>query len=93
MTQNALPLELDESDTEASLIRRLGEHGAQVFVMDVTGQARIQRYRSAILGGGLDCVIVGRAPNGKPETYAQLFERHFGEPLQLKRKGKSHDQT
>jgi hypothetical protein len=90
-SQNALPLNdplLEESSGENFLIRRLGEHGHPVFVMDLTVSARIAHYRKTILEAGLDATVIGRAPNGKPETYAQFFHRHFGEPLTTKAKVK-----
>lgn len=66
---------------EAWLIHRLGDHGRHVEdgVTDVT--VRRERIRAAILEGTLDTVVVGRAASGKPETYAEAFERLYGEPL------------
>lgn len=45
------------------------------------------RLRAAITTEGYEHVIAGRAPNGKPETLEQAFERIFGEPL-IARKGR-----
>lgn len=90
-SQNSLDLSepnLEESSGENFLLRRLGEHGHPVFVMDLTSSARIAHYRKTILDAGLDATVIGRAPNGKPETYAQFFHRHFGEPLEPKRNGR-----
>jgi hypothetical protein len=86
-SQNALPLNdplLEDSTGECFLLRRLQDHHAPVFVMDAPTPERIERYRTKIIEAGLDAVIVGRAPDKRPETYAQLFERLFNEPLQPK---------
>lgn len=63
-------------------VRRLGDHGRRVEdgVTDVT--VRRERIRAAILEGGLGAVVAGRGASGKPETYAQVFVRLYGEPLE-----------
>ncbi len=73
------PLDLT---AEAWLIRRLGNHGRHVEdgVTDVA--IRRERIRAALLEGGLEVVVVGRGASGKPETYAQVFGRLYGEPLE-----------
>lgn len=76
-------------DAEAYLARRLGEHGTRVFTGVTDAQIRKDRFRAAIIDGGHSCTIIGRNLAGKVETYAQLFERMFNEPLIAKtRKGK-----
>lgn len=74
---------------------------AELFVKRLNEQRRpiahgtsIEQIRAAILAGGVDWAIFGRAPNRKPETYAQAFERLFGEPLVPKPlKGKERKST
>lgn len=67
--------------SEAWLIRRLGEHGRHIEdgVTDVA--IRRERIRAAILEGGLEAVVAGRGSSGKPETYAEVFARLYGELL------------
>jgi hypothetical protein len=90
MSQPQGAFSFKDFDAEVYLTRRLGEHGAKIFEGDTTPQARRERFRSAIVTHGLDYVIVGRNAQGKPETYAALFERLFNDPLIAKRKGKQH---
>lgn len=68
-------------DAERHFAKRLLEHGVKVFEGDTTREARRERFRSAVVNHGLDMAIVGRAPDGKCETYAQIFERIFDQPL------------
>jgi hypothetical protein len=77
-------------DAEAFLTRCLKEHGCETFAGVTEADERRERIRYAILGAGLDVVIVGRKAGTKnPETYAEAFERVYGEPLEPKqRRGK-----
>lgn len=94
MSQPQNSFSFEELDREAWIVKRLGEHGVQVFGGTTTREMRAQRIRNAILDSGLDCTLIGRRGESvKAETYAQIFERHFGEPLHAKLKGKSHAQT
>ncbi len=67
--------------SERWLIRRLGDHGRHIEdgVTDVA--VRRERIRAAILEAGLEAVVAGRGSSGKPETYAQVFGRLYGEQL------------
>jgi hypothetical protein len=67
-------------DREAWLAQRLGEHGAGIFTGLTDRDVRRERIRAAIVEHGLEAVIVGRH-EGRPETYAQVFERLYGTPL------------
>lgn len=79
-------------DAEADLRRRLVDHGAiensprlQHHVKAVTNGAtttavRAERLRKVILYHRLETVIA-RGERGKPQTYAELFELVYGEPL------------
>lgn len=68
-------------------VARLREHGVEIqrsanqAIDGVTTMTeRRERLRTAILAHGIAGVIVG-SNNGKCESYAQAFERLFGEPL------------
>ncbi len=81
--------EFSHFDSETYLAKRLKEHGVLVFIGVTDPAIRKERFRTAIIDGGKDCVIVGRNLAGKVETYEQLFARIYGEPLHAKsRKGK-----
>jgi hypothetical protein len=48
---------------------------------------RKQRFRRAIIDGFIDQAIIGRNLAGKAETYAEIFERIYREPLRPERGG------
>lgn len=81
-------IDFGQLDAEIYLTRRLNDHGCKVFEGDTTPQARRERFRSAIINNGLERIIIGPLANGKPERYGEFFERHFGEPLIAKAKGR-----
>ena len=62
------------SDPVAWFCWRLAQHGVDVEAWTVDG------VRAALLEHGA-CVICGRGPDGKPESYGARFERVFGEAL------------
>jgi hypothetical protein len=66
-------------DAENWLLERLKQHGIDVYVAGefATLQARLGHV---IVTNRYGPVVAGRH-NGKPETYAQLFERMYGTPL------------
>lgn len=67
---------------ELWLTDRMADHGARVAVTLLpTAEARRGAIREAIVGRGIDQVICGRAKDGKTNTYAQAFERLYGEKL------------
>ncbi|HEX5461914.1 MAG TPA: hypothetical protein VFX20_18260 [Steroidobacteraceae bacterium] len=80
-------------DAEAWLRQRLIDHGVLERVPDLkhgvrevdlgvtTTAMRAERMRQLILRHGLEVVIAGGTRKGKPETYAELFERVYGEPV------------
>lgn len=77
-------------DAEMFFVRRLKEHGKRVLEGVTTSEITKERIRQALIDAKVDCTICGRNAAGKAETYAQAFERHFGEPLEPKsRKGKT----
>jgi hypothetical protein len=67
-------------DQESYLARRLGECGLNVFHGTSDSDVRRERFRSAIMVNNLAQVEVGKIA-GRPETFAQLFQRIFNEPL------------
>lgn len=71
------------------LARRLGLHGVLVDTAVLSGvtdaaerRARLKDLlRDAIVKAGCEVVICGRGSDGKPNTYAEAFERMYGEAL------------
>lgn len=77
------PTNSDRVLGEAWLARRLGKHGVVVVFEGVmTADEHKERLREVIRERGLETVICARNPTtGKPDRYAQVFERLYGEPL------------
>lgn len=71
---------LDDLDREMWLARRLGDFGA-IFAGTTDRAIRQARTREAILELNLEHAICGRGPGGKPETFAEVYQRLFGAPL------------
>jgi hypothetical protein len=85
MSQHAA--EFSRFDAELYLAKRLAEHGVHVCYGVTDPEIRKERFRVAILDAEKDCVIVGRSrATGRVETYANLFQRIYGEPLEPKGK-------
>lgn len=85
MSQPALDLSII-TIAEEYILRRLREHGIFVYPTSAQFPTR-ERIRRAILDNGIDCIIIGRnSATKKTETYAQCFERLYGEPLEPKPK-------
>jgi hypothetical protein len=61
------------------LLERLKQHGIDVYV-DGEFPTLAARLGHVIVTNRYGPVVAGRH-NGKPETYAQLYERIYGEPL------------
>lgn len=68
-------------DAELWLLGRLQQHLAQIFSGTTDPEIRKERVRRAIIVGELDAIILGKRAGGGSETYAQAFERLYGEPL------------
>jgi hypothetical protein len=68
-------------DAEMWLLGRLQHHLAQVFTGATDPDVRRERVRRAIILGELDSIILGKRAGGGSETYAQAFERLYGQPL------------
>jgi len=77
-------------DQEMAFAKRLSEHGVTILTGRTDGDSPKSAIRAAIVGCGFDCTIFGPAPNGKPETYAQAFERIYGEPLEARPRKTEH---
>jgi hypothetical protein len=71
---------------DLAFVKRLAEHGRGLAITADLEEMR-ERIRYAILECGLDCTIFG-VRDGKCETYAKAFERHYREPLEPKRRRK-----
>lgn len=69
-------------DAELWLAKRLDEHGVRAFDGRTDTDSRRERFRQAIIANRLSQVIAGRGSDGKSSTYAQAFERLYGEPLE-----------
>lgn len=73
--------ELERLDGELWLCKRLGDHGASVHEGLTTTESRREQIRQIILRERFESVLVGRGKDRKPMTYAEAFERLYGEPL------------
>lgn len=82
MSQAEMRFTSKQFDAEMFFVKRLGEHGRTVFAGITDPNERRERIRYAILEGKLDCAILGKNPKGRVETYAEAFERFYGEPLE-----------
>lgn len=68
--------------TEMYLSGRLAQHGARCAFDGVTDRdGRRETIRAAIKKRGLEAVIIGRAPDKAPVTYAEYFKRVYGVEL------------
>jgi hypothetical protein len=74
--------ELRQLDGEAWLANRLSRFGVLLPLFDglTTTATRRARFREVINGHKLELVVCGSIGR-KPYTYAQAFERLYGEPL------------
>jgi hypothetical protein len=70
-------------EAETWLAERLKAHGCDIYAGGPYA-AYADRLGACIVRNGLACVIVGRNPDGKPESYAQLFQRIAGKALPKK---------
>ena len=74
-------------DVEAFFVTRLAQHGTSITIGRTDPKIRKDRIRKAILDNKREFTIIGQfAGSRKAETYKQLFERHYGEPLSLTEK-------
>lgn len=87
MTQASLNLGAKQLSDELWFVGRLRDHLAQIFTGDTDPDTRRERIRRAIVNAEIQTVILGKNAAGKPETYADAFQRLYGEPLQINSKG------
>lgn len=74
------------TQAEEFVVKRLRDHRAHIYPVSAQFPLK-ERIRRAILDNKLDMTIIGRnATTKKPETYAELFARLYGEPLHPKAK-------
>lgn len=74
----------NDFDVEAFFVTRLAQHGSSITIGTTNPQIRKDRIRRAIIDHKREFIIIGQfAGSKKAETYQQLFERHYGEPLSL----------
>lgn len=52
-----------------------------LFAGDAPVELRRERVRAVLEEGGMGLLIAGRGPTGKCESYAQAFERIYGQKL------------
>jgi hypothetical protein len=67
-------------EAELWLVARVRSHITGLFDGVTDPQIRRDRMRRMLRDNGLDCVIVG-SKDGRPETYAEVYRRFYGEAL------------
>lgn len=71
---------------EAWLAKRVLEQtNVDVYTGITDRDIRRERMRAAILEHGLAAVVLGKGAGGKPESYQQIFERLYSQPLNVPR--------
>jgi hypothetical protein len=73
--------EFKHFDQEHYIVRRLHEHGADIYSGVTDPEIRKARIRAAIVNNRLEYAVVGKNLAGKTETWADLFKRVFNEQL------------
>ena len=81
-------IEFKDLDAEIWFAKRLLQILTPMFVGTTDRQILKDRFRTAIIAGGLEKVILGKRADGKCETFSEGFERLYGEALQPKQPGK-----
>lgn len=66
---------------EMFMASRLKLHGYDVFAGSCDTASRKACFRRVLTTAGIELSIIGKDSNGKCLTYAQAFERTYGEPL------------
>lgn len=71
---------LAQVDTEDWLEERLQQHGCDIYAGGPYA-TRADRIAACILSNGMRTVLIGCGPDGKPEKYAECYERFHGKAL------------
>jgi hypothetical protein len=74
----------ESMDIEQLLMFRLAQYGWNISATTAS-EIRREQIRVTIIVGKFSTAIFGHTPGGDPETYAQAFQRHYGEPLERRR--------
>jgi hypothetical protein len=65
--------------------KRLKQHGVTIYFYGTTSiESRWEQIRAAIVGSNLGPTKFGTRADGSIETYAEVWERTTGKPLQEK---------
>lgn len=67
-------------DAETWLAERLKQHGHDIYAGGPY-ETYADRLGVCIVRNGVACVIVGRGPNGRPESYRDFWERLYSRSL------------
>lgn len=68
---------------ELWLDKKLSALGVHIHSGLTDYASRKAKARHAIVTQGLATVIAGRGPDGRPQTYAEVFRRVYSEPLEI----------
>lgn len=71
---------LGQVESEDWLAERLKSHGCDIYV-DGTYATYIDRLGECIVRNGMQAVVAGGGPDGRPETYAHCYQRLYGKAL------------
>lgn len=85
MSQPGFDIKFRDLSTAEQFVKRFLDHRHPLALEGCDEAQHREQIRAAhIVATGSDSTIIGRAPDRKPETYAQAFERYYGEPLEPK---------
>jgi hypothetical protein len=84
--QLSIPDGVELLKREMFIASRLKDHGCDVFAGPSDTASRKDLFRRVITERGMDATILAKGADGKCFTYAQAFERTYGEPLEQKSK-------
>jgi len=86
--QLSLPEGAELLSREMFMASRLKLHGYDVFQGSCDTASRKACFRRVLTEAGIELAIIGKYSTGKCLTYAQAFERTYGEPLTPKARNK-----
>lgn len=76
---------MNSDHAEIWFATQLRRHGITIFDGLTTLEQRKERARAGIIEKGIASTAIGKR-EGKRETFATVFERLYGEPLERKEK-------